>query len=313
MSQFLNTADIIRSIAKWKKHLIIIGVISLVASVIFSGPFFIKPRFKSYAVVYPSNLISYSNESPTEQMLQLFQSSEIRRRIIEVFQLKKHYQIDTVNNAHQLTDVIKAYEENVSIKQTEYESVQITALDEDPKTASDMVDSIITYFNKTTRDLQREKSQEVVVIYQNLFQDKKRELDSLDALLKEYRTKYGLLDYQEQTKELSRAYYNGKNNSAKELLDALAAHGGEFSAMSDKMDNGLLAYAKLQFEYENALKDVSKVLTYSNTVTKPIPADKKSTPIRWLIVMVSVVSSLFVGFLVLLFMDSARSSGLSKR
>jgi len=313
MSQFLNTADIIRSVAKWKKHLIIIGVLSLVASVIFSGPFFIKPRFKSYAVVYPSNLISYSNESPTEQMLQLFQSSEIRRKVIEVFQLKKHYEIDTVNNAHQLTDVIRAYEENVSIKQTEYESVQITVLDEDPKTASQIVDSIITYFNKTTRELQREKSQEVVVIYQNLFQDKKKELDSLDALLKDYRTKYGLLDYQEQTKELSRAYYNGKNSSAKEVLDALAAHGGEFSAMSDKMDNGLLAYAKLQFEYENALKDVSKVLTYSNTVTKPIPADKKSTPIRWLIVMVSVVSSLFVGFLVLLFMDSAKSSGLSKR
>src|SRR6187455_1432831 len=134
MSQFLNTADIIRSVIKWKKHMIVIGILSLVASVIFSGPYFIKPRFKSYAVVYPSNLISYSNESPTEQMLQLFQSSEIRRRIIEVFQLKKHYEIDTLNNAHQYTDVIKAYEENVSIKQTEYESVQITVMDEDPKT-----------------------------------------------------------------------------------------------------------------------------------------------------------------------------------
>jgi hypothetical protein len=81
--------------------------------------------------------------------------------------------------------------------------------------------------------------------------------------------------------------------------------------MSEKMDNGLLAYAKLQFEYENALKDVSKILTYSNMVTRPIPADKKSTPIRWLIVLVSVVSSLFVAFLVLLFMDSAKNSGLT--
>jgi len=313
MSQFLNTADVIRSLAKFKKHLIIVGAISLVASVVFSGPFFIKPLFKSFAIVYPSNLISYSNESPTEQMLQLFQSSEIRIKVIDVFNLKAHYKIDTVNNAHQLTDVIKAYEENVSIKQTEYESVQITVLDEDPKVASRMVDSIVAYFNETTRQLQREKSQEVVVIYQNLFADKKKELDSLDALLKNYRTQYGLLDYKQQTREISRAYYGGKSSAAKELLTALATHGGEFNAMSEKMDNGLLAYSKLQFDYENALKDVSKVLTYSNMVTKPIPADKKSTPIRWLIVMVSVVSTLFVAFLVLLFMESSRKSGLTSR
>lgn len=309
----MNTADVIRSLAKFKKHLIIVGAISLVASVVFSGPFFIKPLFKSFAIVYPSNLISYSNESPTEQMLQLFQSSEIRIKVIDVFNLKAHYKIDTVNNAHQLTDVIKAYEENVSIKQTEYESVQITVLDEDPKVASRMVDSIVAYFNETTRQLQREKSQEVVVIYQNLFADKKKELDSLDALLKNYRTQYGLLDYKQQTREISRAYYGGKSSAAKELLTALATHGGEFNAMSEKMDNGLLAYSKLQFDYENALKDVSKVLTYSNMVTKPIPADKKSTPIRWLIVMVSVVSTLFVAFLVLLFMESSRKSGLTSR
>jgi len=308
----LNTADVLKSVLKWKKHLIIIGTAALVLSVVFSGPFFIKPRFKSYAILYPSNLISYSNESPTEQMLQLFQSSEIRTKIIDAFHLKKHYEIDTTGNSHQVTDVIRVYEENVSIKQTEYESVQITVFDEDPKIASDMVDSIITYFNQTTRNLQREKSQEVVVIYQNLFENKKKELDSLDALLKEYRSKYGLLDYKAQTRELSRAYYSGKSSAAKDLLDALAAHGGEFSAMSDKMDNGLLAYAKLQFDYENALKDVSKVLTYSNTVTRPIAADKKSYPIRWLIVLVSVISSLFVAFLVLLFMDSARQAELKK-
>ena len=51
------------------KHLIIMGLISLVASAIFSSPTFIPPRFQVPAIVYPSNLIAYSTESATEQML----------------------------------------------------------------------------------------------------------------------------------------------------------------------------------------------------------------------------------------------------
>jgi capsule polysaccharide export protein KpsE/RkpR len=319
MSQFLNSTDIIRSISRFRKHLIIVGVAALVISAVFSGPTFLKPRFKSNAILYPSNLISYSNESPTEQMLQLMQSSEIRSRMIDAFHLKAHYDIDTVRNTHQVTDVIKTYEENVTIKQTEYESVEITVFDEDPRIASDMVDSIITYFNQKTRELQRQKSAEVVVIFQNLFDAKTRELDSLDALLRGYRMKYGLLDYEVQAKEYSRgllrAAAEGKGRAtadAKAVLDALADKGGEFEALSEKMSEGLQAYSKIQLDFENAKKDVTKVLTYSNTVTSPIPADKKSYPIRWLIVLVSVSSSLLVTFFVLLFMESSRRAGLAK-
>jgi len=319
MSQFLNSTDIIRSIARFRKHLIIVGVAALVISAVFSGPAFIKPRFKSNAILYPSNLISYSNESPTEQMLQLMQSSDIRKRIIDVFHLKAHYDIDTVRNTHQNTDVIKVYEENVNIKQTEYESVEITVNDEDPMVAAAMVDSIIAYFNQKTRQLQRQKAAEVVVIYQNLFDAKRRELDSLDALLRDYRIKYGLLDYAVQAKEYSRgllrAAAEGKGRAAadaKAVLDALADKGGEFQALSEKMNEGLSAYSRIQLDYENARKDVTKVLTYSNTITSPIPADKKSYPIRWLIVLVSVSSALLVTFLLLLFMESSRQAGLAK-
>lgn len=320
MSHFLNTVDIVRLIVKWRKHLLAIASITILLSTIFSGPYFIKPRFKSFAILYPSNLTAYSSETPTEQMLQLLQSADIRDKIIDVFHLKKHYNIDTINNYHQISDVIKAYEENVQIKQTEYESVEIIVMDESPMVASNMVDSIIAYFNQKTRTLQRSKSHEVVLLYQSLFVDKERELDSLDNLLKEYRTKYGLLDYKAQAKEYSRAYLraltDGKSKAietAKELLAALANKGGEFNALSERMDNGLSTYSRLQTEYENALKDVTKELTYSNVVTKPVPADKKSYPIRWLIVIVSVLSALFITFMTLLFMDSARHFELSKK
>src|SRR4051794_6326011 len=95
---FFNSIDLLRLLNKWKKHLLIVGAISLVGSIIFSSPLFIKPKFKSFALIYPSNLIAYSTESATEQMLQLTQSYDIRDKIIQTFHLLDHYGIDTTNS-----------------------------------------------------------------------------------------------------------------------------------------------------------------------------------------------------------------------
>ena len=40
------------------------------------------------------------------------------------------------------------YEDNVGISKTEFESVEIAALDKDPKVASDIVDSILSYLDE---------------------------------------------------------------------------------------------------------------------------------------------------------------------
>ena len=49
-----NTKDIIPILLKNKKAIIIVTLIAAVASVIVS--FMLKPRYKSYALVYPVNL-----------------------------------------------------------------------------------------------------------------------------------------------------------------------------------------------------------------------------------------------------------------
>ena len=116
---FFNSIDLLRLLNRWKKHLLIAGAISLIGSIIFSSPIFIKPKFKSFALVYPSNLIAYSTESSTEQMLQLTQSYDIRNRIINTFHLFEHYGIDTVKNLTHQSEVYKKYDENIIIKKTE--------------------------------------------------------------------------------------------------------------------------------------------------------------------------------------------------
>jgi capsule polysaccharide export protein KpsE/RkpR len=311
MNPFLNSVDMFKSAIRWKWHLLVIALLSMLAAVVFSGPAFIKPKYKSFAIVYPSNLIAYSTENSTEQMLQLLQSSDIREEVFRIFNLMQHYEIDTVKNPHARTEIIKTYEENVLIHKTEYESVHIEVWDTDPIIAAAMVDSIIQLGNKKIRALQRQKAEEVLVIAGIQISRKKAEMDSMENVLKNYSMKFGLLEYKIQTKEFSRAYLKSISsgtakgaNESKNMLSVLAEHGEEFNALSERLALMNKTFVDLKVIYDNALRDATKVLSYTNVVTQPLVADNKSYPIRWLIVTVSMISSLFIAFLVLLMFAS---------
>jgi capsule polysaccharide export protein KpsE/RkpR len=314
-TSLFNSADLLILINKNKIKLVVVGVIAAGAAIIFSSPYFMPPRFKSFAVVYPSNLIAYSSESPTEQMLQIAQSSEIRNKVIKAFDLYTHYKIDTASNTQYQTEAINQFEDNVTIKKTEYESMEITAYDTDPKIASQIVDSIISYFNVKARELQREKCEEVLVICRDQMLRKKAEMDSMEVLLKSYRHEYGILDYDKQSQEVIRGLFwnlaSGNTKGATEankMIESLKEQGGEFNSTSEHLWRIRGTFNDLKVAYENAYRDVHKSLTYTTVVTAPQPADKKSFPIRWLIVAVSVGSSVLLSFILLVIMDARRFS-----
>ena len=312
---FFNSADLMQLILRWKKHLIIVGLISLVGSILFSSPFFIKPKYKSFALIYPSNLIAYSTESSTEQMLQLTQSYDIRDKIINTFHLFEHYNIDTLKNKTFKSEVYKKYDENIIIKKTEYESMEITVYDTDPLIASQIADSIVHYFDLKARSLQIEKSHEVMVIALDQLKNKKNQLDSMENLLHDYSTKYGLLDYKSQSKEVTRAYMRGlTSNDSKvikesnRIMQGLMDKGTEFNSINEHLWRLRGTYNDLKLIYENAYRDVYKELTYANVVTRPFPSDRKAYPVRWLIVLISVGSSLLLAFMILLIFDSKKKT-----
>ena len=306
-NSFLNSIELINLLNQWKKQLLIVAGISLLASIIFSSPTFIKPKFKSTAVVYPSNLIANSTESATEQMLQITQSSMIREKIIQNFHLLEHYDIDSTKDRSFKTSVYRMYDENIIIKKTEYESMEVTVYDTDPMIAAQIADSIIHYFNIKARQLQAEKSMEVMVITKNQMDAKKAEMDSMETLLHTYQVNYGILDFKQQAKEATRAYLRGLSNpgskaavEAKSMMTNLQDKGAEVNSLNEHLWRVRGSYNDLKAAYENSARDVFKKLTYANVVTPPEPSDKKAYPIRWLIVVISVFSSLLMAFMIIL-------------
>ena len=57
-------------------------------------------------------------------------------------------------------------------------------------------------------------------------------------------------------------------------MNNLKAKGGEFQVLNEQLLGEIEAYGKLKVDYEAALRDVTKELTYSNNITSPLPADK---------------------------------------
>lgn len=303
----------LRLIIRYKIHFAVVTASAVLLSALFSAEWFIKPKYKSIAVVYPSNIIPYSSESQSEQMLQLFESADIREHVINKFNLAKHYGIDTAKSSG-MSDLISEYESNIEVNRTQYESIEIIVLDTDPKLAVEIVNEIMSALNLKARALQRGKTKEIAVMLSNQLVIKKKQVDSLNNILEELRVKYQILDYESQSKEVTKSYLKalsaGKSKESLKDIDVLKRNleekGGEYYETNQTFNAVLGSYNSTRLEYDNTLKDLNKELTYTNVVTKPYPADKKSYPIRWLIVLLSVVSADLFLFVLLMIRDSKK-------
>jgi hypothetical protein len=195
--------DLLNIIMKWKLPLAIVLGVTILLSAVFSSPLFIHPKFKSTAILYPSNLMPYSQESPTEQMLQLFQSDSIFNHVVDHFHLAGHYELDSISPTV-LNELQAVYNENVSIKKTEYEAVKIEVLDKDPQVACDMINEMVNAFNAYTLKLNKQKSRELVKIFADELSKKSVQIDSINTALKELSVKFGLIDNESESRERSK-------------------------------------------------------------------------------------------------------------
>lgn len=311
MTNFFDNQRILQIIWGRKLHFVLVGLIAIVLAAIFSGSFFIQPKFKSTARVYPVNIEVLSNESETEQMLEIINSKDIKLKVIDAFDLYKVYNIKK-ENPFSFTYIMDEYLSNVSARKTEFETVEIKVLDQDPQRASDMCDSIIHFYNEKTRNLFRIKEMEMVKIRRWDLDRKYQQLDSVILGLDEVRKEYGILDYNSQVPEITRGYMNalstgrGSTPDAKkieQLYNNVSKEGSKAIWLESRFKHLTTVIDSLSIEHDFYLSEYEKIITYSHVVEYPVPSDKKAYPVRWLIVAFSTISALFLALLVFLVLD----------
>ncbi len=304
---FGHYAEIARR--NWKT-LVSVGVVAALIAVVASSPTFMPPRYMSQATVYPVNLNSYSIETRTDQLLQLLQSNSIRDSLIKQFDLATVYDVDTMVNGGYFA-LYNEFNDRVEINKTNFESVRIEIVDEDPVRARDLVNAMLKQVNLLARRLQREKSNELLVIAERSLVHAQVKLDSVEARLDTLRVRDGILDYQGQVRELTKGYMRmiqsgapaGRISEVQGLMKDMEQKGGEFRQLTELSVLFRNNYDRLLTEYERMVNDVTKELTYTNVVVYPEVSDKKVYPVRWLILLLTTVSAVFLSFLLLIWRD----------
>lgn len=313
MDKIFNSAHLINLIAKWRYHLLAIVLITAILASIFSGASFITPLYKSHAIAYPANVEPYSDESETEQMLQILGSQDIVDSMIKKFDLAKHYEINPEYKYFK-TALYNTYHEHVSINKTPYESTLIEVSDRNPDTAALMVSSLLKFYDMKIASLHKSKSLEVISMYKIQLMKKRHGLDSLKNILYVLGTEQGIIEYEYQSQEIMKGYLrtvdgSNENINTKEvnrLMENMEKSSGQLVEVIQMIQDEARSYVEVKLDYEMAIRFYDSNLTYSNIVSHPYASDKKSYPIRWLIVSLASFASFLMALLVIFFLENKK-------
>ena len=316
----MNSLDLLGFLWKNRKSILIIGFIAAVVSSFVA--LVIEEKFESTVTLYPSKTSSVSfgeinNEDQTvskfgeeeeaEQMLQILESAKIREEIITKFDLLNHYEIDTTGK-YIFTELNETYADNISFTRNKNGAVLITVLDKSPDTAALIANEIADLFDRTKN----------AMIHARAITDfniKKEKLKKLESEMQSLRDTMSVLSslgvvtadaYQGLTDAMLKAGDLKTKNEYKQKLAMTEKFGSLLKAFQIETEFLSERISTLKSSYEQAETDANSFPSHKFTVEEASPAEKKSYPVRWLIVVISSLSSVLFTCIILLFNEKIK-------
>ncbi len=314
---------------KWGILLIAIGAGILAA--IFSGPAFIPEKFSSTQIFYPvstnsiskavlpanassdEDLLRPGEDEEAERMLQVLNSDIISGTVIRHFNLMDHYRINP-DGAYPLTALKKKYASNVKVRRTEYNSIEITVLDESRDTAALMANFIGDQADSFITAVQQQRARSGYDIVYKSYNEKQAFIASLVDSLQKLGA-MGVLNFQEQSNALTTAYGTAiiSGNASriaevKKQLDIIGRYGPIHASLLDKVTFETDELAQLRNKLEQSEVDANASLSNRFIYQMATPAERKSYPIRWLVVAVSMASAALISILLYALRETLRSN-----
>jgi capsular polysaccharide biosynthesis protein len=314
-----NSSNLIALVMKWKKQLLIVAAVALVVSTVVAF-FIVEPKFKSTVVLFPAStasisksllilnpqekddILKFGEEAEAEQLLQILNSDEIRDRICKKYNLMNHYEISP-NERYKYTKLYDEYDDNISFRRTELMSVKIEVLDKDPQIACDIANDISSLLDTIKNKVQHERAMMGLKIVQGEYYGLKQEIKEIEDSLKVLR-QMGINDYESQSAAFNEQYATAlvKGNSPgikqlEEKIKILSEYGGAYLSMGNYVELLREQLSLVKAKYQEAKVDAEKNIAAKFVINKGFKAEKKSYPIRWLVILASVISSLLFALL----------------
>jgi uncharacterized protein involved in exopolysaccharide biosynthesis len=321
-----DSGSLVIFLYKWRKPLIIVIIVAALGSWFFSCPWFIKPKFQSVVIMYPAStssvskallsdqsakgqdLMAFGEDEQAEQLLQILSSNKIRDRIIQKFNLMKHYGIDSTCR-YKNEILYKKYDRNITFRRTEYMAVQISVLDKDPQMAADIANKIADLLDSTKNQMQRQRAYSGYKIVETEYNSLKSEVDRIaDSLVAIGKLGVNDVEYQSQALNTQMAIATSNNNkpamaALQKRLDVLGKYGGIYMSLKNALEFKTNQLTLLQAKLKEAKVDAEEDLPQKFIVNTAYKAERKSYPVQWLIVLVSTFSAFFFSIIVIIMIE----------
>ncbi|MFZ1379941.1 MAG: Wzz/FepE/Etk N-terminal domain-containing protein, partial [Saprospiraceae bacterium] len=305
--ELINLADIVRLI--WKNRKLIISIALIAAIIAGIASFLITPYYKSSTTIYPGklsqapinetalrrgNMMDFGSTEEAEQTIEILSSTNLQERIIEKFHLYDHYQIKK-NEPLSRTLVLKEFQGNIAFKRTKFNSIVITVLDKDPQIAANIANAIPVELDSVKYEMINTRASDLV---KNLLTQKEIQLQKIDIIKKsmnQFKAEGVMSQFERGYLLQAYAESNPSERSRmKSIIDLNISKGEDFDRTERELDYELDNLYLLEKYITQAKADVEVRFVQKFIVDSAIPAEKKSSPTKWLIVVVAMISSVLL-------------------
>lgn len=325
---YFELVDVVKFLLKYKKPLSIISISAAIVGIVFSSPWFIKPLYNSTAIFYPStnNSISsallsdtrvsakdpleFGEQATAQQFIQMLESDNLKNRVIENFNLREHYKIEETD-AEKNYKMGNLYKKKISVRKTPYASIEVSVLDEVPEKAAEIANGIVVLLDSVKTEVQKRVALQALAIIEQQYKNKEAEVNQIKQTMRDLGAK-GVYSFEEQSKGLTELAGKGGNlEYIKKQQASLALYGSDALSSQETLVLELEKLSDLRKKLEQANVDVNATLSNVFILQHATKAEKKAYPVRWLIVVVSMVGSFILGCIVLLFTEKIRQININ--
>lgn len=322
-----DSSNLLGFLLNWKKPLIIVSAAAAVLSAVVS--LIIPEKYESTYVFFPAysssiskgvltedagaknDIVQFGEEEQAEQMLQILNSEWIRDQVVAKYQLFDHYEIEP-DEEYRNTKLVKTWESNVSYKRTEFQSIEIRVLDEDPHMAANIANDVASLLDSAKNMMIHDRASQAFQVIEKEYLAMEDRMKQMDDTLRWLGEK-GIANAEKQTEMLTQQYYkavaSGNGSAAAKLkqnLDTLGKYGPLAERLADQREYEIERLLLLRAKYEEVKVDATQNVTHKFTVNRAWPSEKKAYPIRWLIVVVSTISTFVLAVLVIIGLENYR-------
>jgi uncharacterized protein involved in exopolysaccharide biosynthesis len=351
----LNMTDLLVYLYKWRKPLLLVTISSIILAIIFSSTMFIDPKYKAKVIIYPTktysisksvlgekyspDVLQFGEEIQAEQLIQVINSDAVKGAIIEKYDLVNHYEINPLSPKMR-SQLLKIYDNNISVERTMFMSVKVEVLDKKPEIAAGIANDIVALVDSAWNGITRERASVAMEIIKGEYIKRLEYIHAIEDSLRKI-AMLGIYDYDEQSRMLDRQYYKtvnkfyeasgaltelskvyandnasviearAKKRGAEEAMrameqkkDLIANYGSKYLSLKELATENARQFNHIKRRYDEAKIDLEKNLPFKFIVNSAEVPDRKAYPVRWLIVVLAAISAFVLCLGIILLIDN---------